>query len=115
MGVPLLTSSLPDPPPGWGTGQLLTSNAGMGLLDVVEPQGRQVEHLPGPHGAAKGLGLAVTGVPSQIWSQRVQWDPGHLGTQWMPGNRLGAPGPLIPFPKVNTMDPALLSTGRPQT
>lgn len=87
MGVPLLTYSHPQPIPQipcWAcrqvTGQLLTSNAAMGLLDVVEPQGRQVEHLTSPHCAAKCLGLAITGVPGQVWSQGVQWDPGHLGT-----------------------------------
>lgn len=91
-----------------GTGQLLTSNAGVGLLDMVEPQGRQVEHLASPHCAAKGLGLTITGVLSQIRGQWIQWDPGYLGTQEMPGNRLKAPGPLIPsLPKVNTMGPAL--------
>lgn len=82
--VPLLTSSLPaslsDALPQVSE-QLLTSDAAMGLPDMVEPQGRQVEHLTSPHRAAKGPGLAVTGVPSQIWGQRVQWDPGHLGTQ----------------------------------
>lgn len=70
----------PQPIPQLPSGQLLTSNATMGLLDVVEPQGRQVEHLTGLHRAAKGPGLTVTGVPGQIWSQWVQWDPGYLGT-----------------------------------
>lgn len=104
-----LTYSLSTPPtPRCPTGpwqgclwaHLLTGNAAMGLLDVVEPQGRQVEHLTSLHSAAKGLGLTVSGVPGQIWCQGVQWDPGHLGTQWMPGNR--PPGPLaLAFPKVN--------------
>jgi hypothetical protein len=43
----------------------------MGLLDVMEPQGRQVEQLASPHGAVKGLGLTITGVADQVWSQGV--------------------------------------------
>lgn len=54
---------------------------------MVEPQGWQVEHLTSLHRAVKCLSLAVTGVPGQIWSQGVQWDPGHLGTQEMSWNR----------------------------
>ena len=76
---------------------------------MVEPQGGQVEHLAGLHCAVKGLGLAVTGVLGQIWSQGVQWDPRHLGTQQIPGSR-----PKAPRPSVNTMGPALLGTGRPR-
>lgn len=79
-------------------GQLLTRNAAMGLLHMVEPQGRQVEHLTGLHRAAKSPGLTVTGVPGQIRSQRVQWDPGYLGTQWMPGSRSKAPRPCSSVP-----------------
>lgn len=70
----------------------------MGLLDVVEPEGWQVEHLTGLHGAAKGPGLTVTGVPGQIWCQWVQWDPGYLGTQQMPGRRPKAPRPSSSVP-----------------
>ena len=116
MKVPLQTYCLPNPSPSSPTGQLLTSNAAMGLLDVVEPQGRQIEHLTGLYGAAKGPGLTVTGVPGQIWSQWVQWNPGYLGIQWMPGNSPKAPGPpALSLPKVNTMGSALFSIGKAQT
>lgn len=66
---------------------LLTSNTAMGLLDMVEPQSWQVQHLAGPHRAAKSPCLAVAGVLGQVWSQGVQWDPGYLETQQLPGSR----------------------------
>lgn len=66
---------------------LLTSNTAVGLLDMVEPQSWQVQHLAGLHCAVKGLCLAVTGVLGQVWSQGVQWDPGYLETQRLPESR----------------------------
>lgn len=63
------------------------SNTAVGLLDMVEPQSWQVQHLAGPHCAVKGLCLAVTGVLGQVWSQGVQWDPGYLETQRLPESR----------------------------
>lgn len=74
----------PHCPPRAGRSSL-TGDAGLGLPHVVEPQGRQVEQLAGPQRAAQGPGLAVGGVPSQVRGQRVQGDPGHLGTQRMRG------------------------------
>lgn len=86
----LFSRSHPQPIPGWALVALdnLTSNAAVGLLDMVKPQGWQVQELTSPHRAVKGLCLAVTGVPDQVWSQGVQWDPGHLETQQLPGSRL---------------------------
>lgn len=83
---------------------------------MVEPKGRQVEHLTGLHRAAKGPGLTVIGVPGQIWSQWVQWDPGYLGTQWMPGNRPKGPRPSSSIPsKGKHHKPCPVSTRRAQT
>lgn len=67
--------------------ELLTSNTAVGLPDMVEPQSWQVQQLAGPHCAVEGPCLAVTGVPAQVWSQGVQWDPGYLETQKLPGSR----------------------------
>lgn len=66
---------------------LLTSNTAVGLLDMVEPQSWQVQQLTSPYRAVQGPCLTVTGVPGQVWSQGVQWDPGYLGTQQLPGSR----------------------------
>lgn len=87
---PSFRSEHPQPIPCWALVALgnLTSNAAVGLLDMVEPKGWQVQQLTGPHRTVKGLCLAVTGVPDQVWSQGVQWDPGHLETQQLPGSRL---------------------------
>lgn len=73
--------------PPWMPQVLLTSNAAVGLLHMVEPQSWQVEQLASPHCAVKGPCLTITGVPGQVWSQGVQWDPGHLETQQLPRHR----------------------------
>lgn len=61
------------------SGAAFTCNAAMGLLDMVEPQRRQVQHLPRLHAAAQRLSSAVLWVLLQVWVHRVQRNPRDLG------------------------------------
>lgn len=61
-----------------------TCDAAVGLLDVVEPQGRQVQHLSGLHAAAERPRSPVLRVPVKVRVQRVQRDPRDL---WGGGGR----------------------------
>lgn len=55
-----------------------TCDAAVRLPDVVEPQGRQVEHLSRLHAAAQRSRSPVRGVALQVRGQRVHGDPRHL-------------------------------------
>lgn len=61
------------------SGAAFTCNAAVGLLDMVEPQRRQVQHLPSLHAAAQRPSSAVLRVPLQVWVQWVQRNPRDLG------------------------------------
>lgn len=60
------------------SGAACTCDTAVGLLDVVEPQRRQVQHLSGLHATAQRLSSAVLRVPLQGWVQRIQRDPRDL-------------------------------------
>lgn len=69
-GVPGAVGACLAPPP--------TCDAAVGLLDVVEPEGGQVQHLAGLHAAAQRLRPPVLGVLLQVRVQGVQGDPRDL-------------------------------------
>lgn len=97
--APLLRQSHHHPTPCWAVTRpaprvLLTSNAAMGLPNMVEPQSWQVQHFAGPHCAVKCPCLAIARVPGQVWSQGVQRNPGYLETQQLSGSRPRGPQDL---------------------
>lgn len=55
-----------------------TCDASVGLLDVVEPERRQVQHLSSLHAAAQGPCPPVLRVLLQVRVQGVQGDPRDL-------------------------------------
>lgn len=95
--APLLSQSHPHPYLV-GPWVFLTSNAAVGLLDMVEPHSWQVQQFACPNCAVKGVCQAVTGVADQVWSQGVQWDPGHLEIQQLPGPEAPKISSSVPSP-----------------
>ncbi|TNN87356.1 hypothetical protein EYF80_002557 [Liparis tanakae] len=49
----------------------VTCDAAVALLHVVEPEGRQVQHLAGLHAATQRPSFPVLGVSVQVWVQGV--------------------------------------------
>lgn len=56
-----------------------TCHASVGLLDMVEPERGQIQHLSSLHAAAHRLRPPVLGVLLQVRVQGVQRDPRDLG------------------------------------